>query len=185
MTTKDQEWVNFQDWDGYLVELGKELSYVDVGITAKNGAQKSPPTSEGKQSDITLAQLAAIQEFGVTIAVTPKMRGFLGATGLHLKADTKEIVIPSRPFMRGTFDEQENTLAKRADELERMILTGKISKRLALSELGQMHRQQIQKNMKTQGKYAANHPYTIRQKGSSNELIDTGRLRQAIDFEVG
>lgn len=173
--SKDQEWIDFHDWDGYLAELEKDLSYVDVGITAKDGAQGEFP----------LAQLAAVQEFGTVINVTPKMRRFLGATGLHLKADTKEITIPSRSFMRGTFDEQENTLAKRADELERTILKGKISKRLALSELGQMHRQQIQKNMKTQGKYAPNHPYTVKQKGSANELIDTGRLRQAIDFEVG
>ena len=175
--SKDQEWVNFQDWDGYLAELEKDLSYVDVGITAKDGAED--------HGGISMARLAAVQEFGVVINVTPKMRGFLGATGLHLKDDTKEITIPSRPYMRGTFDEQENVLAKKADELEKAILTKGMSKRLALSELGQMHRQEIQKNMKTQGKYAENHPYTIQKKGSSNELIDTGRLRQAINFEVG
>lgn len=173
--SKDQEWIDFHDWGGYLAELEKDTSYVDVGITAKDGSQGEFP----------LAQLAAVQEFGVVINVTPKMRGFLGATGLHLKADTKDITIPSRPFMRGTFDEQQNELAEKADELERAILTKKMSKRLALSELGQMHRNQIQKNMKTQGKYKANHPYTVKRKKSSNELIDTGKLRQAINFEVG
>lgn len=175
--SKDQEWIDFHDWGGYLAELEKDTSYVDVGITAKDGAKD--------HDGISMAHLAAVQEFGVVINVTPKMRGFLGATGLHLKADTKEITIPSRSFMRGTFDEQQNELAEKADELERAILTKKMSKRLALSELGQMHRNQIQKNMKMQGKYKANHPYTVKRKKSSNELIDTGKLRQAINFEVG
>ena len=182
--SKDQEVIDL-GWEHYIQELDKDLSYVDVGILARDGARKLPPTSEGKQTDITVAQLAAIQEFGTVINVTPKMRGFLSATGMHLSPGTTTITIPSRPYMRQTFDENENELAKQADFLERQILTKKMSKRLALSELGQMHRQQIQKSMSTQGKFKANHPYTVEKKGSSQPLIDSGGLRQAIDFEVG
>jgi hypothetical protein len=182
--TKPQEEVDF-GWDHYLQELDDDLSFVDVGITAKDGAQKHGPTEEGKQTDITLAQLATIQEFGTVIAVTPKMRGFLSATGMNLSSGTTTITIPSRPYMRQTFDEELKNLQTRADELEFQVLTKGISKRSALNELGQMHVNQIQKNMKTSGKWEENHPYTIEKKGSSQPLIDSGRLRQSINFEVG
>ena len=172
--SKDQEIIDF-GMENYLAELDKDLTFVDVGILTKDGAKGEFP----------LAQLATVQEFGTVIPVTEKMRGFLGATGMHLKKDTKEIVIPSRSYMRGTFDEEEAKILKQSDDLEFEILTKGRSKRSALSEIGQTHQNQIQRNMKTKGKYQANHPYTIAQKGSDNELIDTGRLRQSISFEVG
>jgi len=176
--SKSQEVIDF-GMENYLAELDKDLSFVDVGITAKVGAKTA-----GK-GDITLAHLASIQEFGVVIQVTEKMRGFLGATGMHLKKDTTTITIPSRSYMRGTFDEQESELAQMSDELEFEIVTKGKSMRSALNELGVTHEIQIQRNMKDKGRFEPNHPYTIEKKGSSTPLIDTGRLRQSISHEVG
>lgn len=181
--SKDQEVFDF-GMDHYLKELDKDLSFVDIGILAGDGAQKLPPTTEGKQTDITLAQLATIQEFGTVIMVSPKMRVFLAATGLALSPETREITIPSRPFMRQTFDENESLLADLADSLEHQILTKRITVRHALSEIGQTHVNQIQINMSESGKFAANHPYTIARKKKSQPLINTGRLRQSINYEV-
>jgi len=39
------------------------------------------------------------REDGTRIPVTKKMRAFLHARGLHLKAETTELFIPARPFM--------------------------------------------------------------------------------------
>ena len=44
--------------------------------------------------------IAAIHEFGCTIAVTPKMRAYLHHQGVHLKTETTHIHIPARPFLR-------------------------------------------------------------------------------------
>jgi hypothetical protein len=52
-----------------------------------------------------LVSIAAAQEFGATIKVTPRMRAFLHAKGLHLKPSTKAIVIPPRPYVRPAWDE--------------------------------------------------------------------------------
>jgi hypothetical protein len=52
-----------------------------------------------------LVSIAAVQEFGATIKVTPRMRAFLHARGLHLKRTTKAIVIPPRPYVRPAWDE--------------------------------------------------------------------------------
>ena len=45
-------------------------------------------------------KIAAVHEFGCTIAVTPKMRTYLHGIGLHLRASTTHINIPPRPFFR-------------------------------------------------------------------------------------
>ena len=44
--------------------------------------------------------IAAVHEFGCTIAVTPKMRAYLHHQGVHLRASTQYIHIPPRPFLR-------------------------------------------------------------------------------------
>ena len=44
--------------------------------------------------------IAAVHEFGCTICVTPKMRAYLHYQGVHLKASTRYIHIPARPFLR-------------------------------------------------------------------------------------
>jgi hypothetical protein len=175
---KDQEIIDF-GWEKYLEELNDDFSYVDVGVVAKDGAQKV-------EDGLTLAELAHIQEFGVKITVTPKMKGFLGATGMQLKKETKEITIPPRSAIRGTFDENEAGLSRLVSEQEKEIQAGRQTKKRALTMIGQTHQNQIQKAMSTSGKFAPNHPYTIEKKGSSQPLIgESGRYRQSINFEVG
>ena len=43
------------------------------------------------------------REEGVRIKVTPKMRAYLHARGLHLKRSTTEIFIPGRPYIKPSF----------------------------------------------------------------------------------
>ena len=52
---------------------------------------------------LPLEKLARILEYGARIRVTPKMRAYLHWRGLHLKAETKFIIIPSRPHWMPTF----------------------------------------------------------------------------------
>lgn len=112
-----------------------------------------------KHGDFALAELASVQEFGNTR-------------------------IPSRPYMRQTFDEQVQSLSKFVNKIETKILENKIDRELGLEVIGDFHRSEIQKNMRKEGKFVANAPSTIKRKGSSNELIDTGRLVNSIDIEV-
>lgn len=165
-------------WEHYIKELDDKLDYVDVGIVSSK--------EEYVQGNFTMAQLATVQEFGTEITVTDKMRMYLRANGMPIKNDTKTITIPSRPFMRQTFDERESELAELADSLEKRILTNKSTKHDALKRLGQTHRQQIQSHMKESDNFEPNHPFTLKQKKPKTKpLINTGRMRQAIDFEVG
>lgn len=80
-----------------LVNLMKDLDQkysIRVGIIGEKAAEKHP------DSGLTNAELGAIHEFGATINVTEKMRGYLHKIGIHLKKDTTSIVIPTRSFLR-------------------------------------------------------------------------------------
>lgn len=80
-----------------LVNLMKDIDQkysIRVGIIGQNASAQHP------DSGLTNAELGAIHEFGATINVTPKMRAYLHHIGIHLKADTNTIVIPTRSFLR-------------------------------------------------------------------------------------
>jgi len=126
---KDQEVIDM-GWNNYVNSF-EDVEFVDVGILTQQGAQKRPP-KDGKQTDITLAELAAIQEFGAQIQVTPKMRKFLSANGLPLSPNKEVINIPARPFMRQTFDENETMLFRMVDEKDQEVLDRKTTRRRAL-----------------------------------------------------
>lgn len=79
-----------------MKDLDKKVS-IRVGIIGEQAYEKHPHT------DLTMAHLGAIHEFGATIQVTDKMRAYLHHIGVHLKADTTTITIPARSFLRDTF----------------------------------------------------------------------------------
>ena len=79
-----------------MKDLDKKVS-IKVGIIGSQAYEKHPHT------DLTMAHLGAIHEFGATINVTPKMRAYLHHIGVHLKPETTTITIPARSFLRDTF----------------------------------------------------------------------------------
>lgn len=79
-----------------MKELDKKVS-IRVGIIGSQAYEKHP------HSDLTMAHLGAIHEFGATIQVTEKMRAYLHYLGVHLKPETTTITIPARSFLRDTF----------------------------------------------------------------------------------
>jgi|LSQX01.3.fsa_nt_gb hypothetical protein len=131
----------------------------------------------------TILMIASVQEFGCKITVTPKMRAYLHSQGLHLKASTKQINIPERSFIRSGFDEQKVRYEKQAAKLLDKVLHLAIPVDTFFSVLGEYIAGQLQTYL-TDISTPPNHPFTIARKGSSNPLIDTGRLRQAITHKV-
>ena len=88
-----------------LIDKGDLLGSVTYEIPAPDtvfiGVKK---TANGGADQ---ANIAAVHEFGCTIAVTPKMRAYLHYEGIHLKAATQYIHIPARPFLRPIFNSNE------------------------------------------------------------------------------
>lgn len=79
-----------------MKDLDKKVS-IRVGIIGSQAYEEHPHT------DLTMAHLGAIHEFGATIQVTEKMRAYLHHIGIHLKPETTTITIPARSFLRDTF----------------------------------------------------------------------------------
>lgn len=141
------------------------------------------PGKMSSDGDISLRALASIHEYGCRINVTPKMRAYLHRQGLHLKATTTQIVIPERSFIRAGYDQNEKDFLK---FVEQKIVEGLINGHSADSILtvcadelaGAI--QEFAIDLKS----PRNHPFTVKQKGSSNPLVDTGSMVGAIKGKV-
>lgn len=128
-----------------------------------------------------LLTIANVHEFGITIKVTPEMRNYLHATGLHLKADT--ITIPERSFVRSTFDENQNEIVDQVEMWLESLLAGGTTIDEFYNYLGNYCVGLIKEKI-INLQAPPNHPYTKQQKGSSNPLIDSGNLSDSIAYEI-
>lgn len=136
----------------------------------------------GGGSGIGLAHLATIQEFGVKIPVTKKMRGFLWWKGFNAP---KVITIPERPSMRRSFDNNINNIKKLGFELAGKVIDLAIGAKTAYEAWGDFYKSELQKGITSKSlNLKANHPFTVEMKGSDTPLVDTGRLVNGSEVKV-
>ena len=151
-----------------------ESKRIEAGVFA---GKKHP------DSDIDLADLAKIHEYGVTIEVTPEMRAYLHSIGLHLRKDTTHIRIPERSFIRAGWDNNKADVEKRIERFLPKVMELDIDLDAFLEAVGKEVEGRLKKFMKKLH-YPPNSSFTIRRKGSSNPLIDTGALLDSITHKV-
>lgn len=130
-----------------------------------------------------LAWLASIHEYGCIIPVTPKMRVWLHANGLHLKKSTTQIVIPERSFLRAGFDEHNEEVLRQVDALIGDVVEGAMSAQEFGKVIGLLLKSKIQE-FAIDLKSPALHPFTVSRGGGTNPLVGTGAMIGAIDYEV-
>lgn len=139
---------------------GKKGGSVFVGLLQSSGTYK--PKGEKGGSSISVAQVAAIHEFG--------------------SSDGR---IPQRSFMGSAIDENEGRLNSLLKKLTAKVVDGTYKESHALGLLGQfvvdLFRNKINSGLKPPLAAA-----TIKRKGAdkSKPLIDTGQLIGSISFEV-
>lgn len=91
--------------------------------------------------------------------------------------------LPSRPFLRTAFDENKNDWS---DDLSKNLdkaIEGKIDSNTALSLLAERAVDDIKKTI-SNNLPPPNAESTIRKKSSSKTLIDSGAMRNAINYRV-
>lgn len=119
-----------------------------------------PKGKSDKGAPITMAQIAAVNEFG-----------------------SRDGNIPERSFMRSAIAKYSRDIEKLAKKLSVKVFEGVMPKGQALGILGQFvtdkMRAQIDSNVPP-----ANAPSTVTRKGSSKTLVDTGQLIGALDWEL-
>ena len=90
--------------------------------------------------------------------------------------------MPSRPFLRNSVDLHVSQINGYMQGMKEKIMSG-VAPRQILNEVGLFQKDLVQEEI-TSGNYAPNAPSTIRKKGSSHPLIDSGRMRQSVNYVV-
>ena len=166
------------------IEVEKDESQVEKVVErVENLQDKSLEIGIFGEDDSELLMIATVNEYGIEIDVTEAMRNYLHAVGLHLSNDTNTINIPERRFIRGAFEQKKQEMMEQTQKLVEQYIYLQIDEEAFWSTLGQVLAGKVQEYM-TELDSPPNHPFTIRQKGSSNPLIDSGRLRQAVTWKV-
>lgn len=175
----------------------KKKGSVKIGLLANKPGENGSKGSDSISPNIDLAGLGAVQEFGATINVTDKMRGwFWFNEGIH--KSNKPIEIPARPFLSNIFTDptiRENIMnavslsgdAEFDSEFAKYkLLDNPDFIKDLCTAIGAKTVEVIQMEFSTSGfgKWEPNSEFTIKRKGSAMPLIDTGKLRGAITYEV-
>jgi hypothetical protein len=130
---------------------------IRIGVLDKDGG-------ESHGGGTTVIDVATWNEFGVK----------------DEKGDWK---IPPRSFIRAFGDQERAEAVKLLKRLYALVVMGRMTEEKALDMFGVWAVGRIQARI-AQGIPPANADSTVRRKGSSTPLIDTGQLRSSISFEV-
>jgi hypothetical protein len=145
----------FDELQKTLANIHKHKPTVAVGVLGKEGSEVYPD-GEG----VTVVDIATFNEFG-----TP--------------------TIPARSFLRHTFDVEQGRMLALLRKLKSRMARGEIGVRKVLTYVGEYAQKQVNIAIVAGGHpFKPNAPSTIAEKGSSSPLINTGRLRQSIRYEV-
>ena len=90
--------------------------------------------------------------------------------------------IPARPFIRQSVDDNESKINSFLKEEVKDFAQGKSAKQI-LKEIGNFQKDLMQDKI-TSGSFAPNAESTIKKKGSSKPLVDTGRMRKSVNYVI-
>lgn len=90
--------------------------------------------------------------------------------------------IPARPFMKQSFENHEDELRAACERVNAALASSK-SVEQALNVLGVTVKGLVQAEI-VDGDFAENAPSTIKKKGSDRPLIDTGTMRQSVNYVI-
>jgi phage gpG-like protein len=118
------------------------------------------PSGKNEADGTPVALIAAVHEFG-----------------------SSEMGIPERPFLRTTIQANKGKYVQLNRKNLVAVLNGKMDIEQALGQLGAVAAGDVQAQIASGG-FAPLEAATIKRKGSSKPLIDTGQLRQSITWEL-
>lgn len=91
--------------------------------------------------------------------------------------------IPSRPFMRDSVDKHEGEIKAFIEGQFRLLVAGKTNAEGIMRAIGVFQKGLVQREI-VDGEFVPNAPATIRRKKSDKPLIDTGKMRQSVNFVI-
>lgn len=89
---------------------------------------------------------------------------------------------PARPFMKQSFEKRERELQAACNQVNISLSNGDTAQH-ALNVLGVVAKGMVQEEIGS-GDFVPNAPSTVRQKKSDQPLIDTGHMRQSVNYVI-
>lgn len=158
MKTKDID----RGYKSFVESVGKlKGKYLHVGFLEGDMAYKRVVKGKTKRivkTNTSIASIAALNEFGTDR-------------------------IPSRPFMARTWNKNQKEAGKRIKAELKAVLLGRKDIKLSLNQLGLWYQSKMVSEIQN-GRFKANSPITVKRKGSTKPLIDTGRMWQSVKYIV-
>ena len=117
--------------------------------------------------------------------------GIQAGSGSHDGVDILDIAIynhfgtrniPSRPFVSDCFDKNQGQISEAKKRIVYRVMEG-MPASAGLAQLGQWY-QDVLKGHIRNGGWVPNAPATVKRKGSSRPLIDTGQLVNSVRWEI-
>ena len=117
--------------------------------------------------------------------------GIQAGSGSHDGVDILDIAIynhfgtrniPSRPFVSDCFDKNQGQISEAKKRIVYRVMEG-MPASAGLAQLGQWY-QDVLKGHIRNGGWVPNAPATIKRKGSSRPLIDTGQLVNSVRWKI-
>ena len=140
-----------------------------------------------------MAEITALSELGVKVGILEGSKNVNGtsiaeyATYNEYGVPGKNQIwnIPPRPFIRGYLDKRSEKINSEKIGIFRQVSDGKMDAKTAIEDLGQKTKEGIKNYIKTSANFEPNKESTKNKKeGRSRPLVDTGALRDAVDYEV-
>lgn len=139
-------------------------------------------TSEGRRFYAQIDELKKLQVHVGFQAGQDTEEDGIDVAGIAILNELGTSSTPARPFMRKSVDENSSKIKSMcATQLKRLVHGA--TARDVLEKIGVFQKGLIQQKI-VNGTFEPNAPSTIRKKGSSRPLIDTGRMRQSVSYIV-
>lgn len=103
-------------------------------------------------------------------------------TDIALWNEVGTVSSPARPFMRNSVDENKDQISAMCKEQMRRLCKGGTAQS-ALQSIGAYQKGLVQEKI-VNGSFVPNAPSTIRRKKSDKPLIDSGTMRQSVNFVI-
>lgn len=90
---------------------------------------------------------------------------------------------PARPFLRQSVDDNAAKISAFCKAQLQRLAQGSTDAETILKQIGVMQKGLVQEKIEN-GSFKPNAPSTVKKKGSDKPLIDTGRMRQSVNYVI-
>jgi hypothetical protein len=142
-----------------LIDRGWMKFQTNIQQLQRQGVKVGLRSTAGSHNGVLIVDYAVFNEFGTS-------------------------KIPARPFMRRTADQSRQFLAPFVSALTQRMIQNNLSVSQVMNQLGLFYQDKIRNTIRSSPTWAVpNAPSTIKKKGSSVPLIDTGAMLGAVDYQ--